>query len=108
MICSSRKLPVEAAAEKRRILLARGLFRHLAGRVPDAARGRRLEARLNDAWLCLQLARVADDPALALAQRQAWASLLGEVLDAAEPCGSPKGERAGRTAARPAALDRVA
>ena len=72
-------------AEKQRVLRARGVFHDLARRVPDPDRARRLEAALNDAWLCLQLARVADDRALAQAKRRTCASLLGEVLDAAEP-----------------------
>jgi hypothetical protein len=76
-------LPFGGATEKRRVLLARGVFREIAGRVPDPERARRLEAALNDAWLCLQLARVADDRALALAKRRTCARLLGEVLDAA-------------------------
>ena len=85
MTHSTPGLPFGGTAEKRRILLARGVFRTIADQVPDPDRARRLESALNDAWLCLQLARVADDGALALAKRRTWARLLGEVLDAAEP-----------------------
>ena len=84
-----RGLPSGRAGEKGRVLRARRLFSDLAGRVPDRERACRLEADLNDAWLCLQLARVSDDPALALARQRAYASLLSEALAAAGTPGVP-------------------
>ena len=82
-----RGMPQGGAEQKGRVLRARRLFSDLAGRVPDRARACRLEADLNDAWLCLQLAQVSDDPELVQARHRAYASLLSEALEAAEPRG---------------------
>ena len=79
-----RALPQGTTGEKMRVLRVRRLIGDLADRVPDRERARRLEADLNDAWLCLQLARVSDDPALSLSRARAYTRLLYELLKAAE------------------------
>ncbi len=79
--------PGRPGAGKSRIQRARRVFGDLAGRVPDPAEARRLEAELNDAWLRLQFALVAGDPRLAQAERQAYARVLEEARRSA------KGER---------------
>ena len=75
-----RKPLVHGPAEKRHVLRARRLIGDIAGQVPDSGRARRLEADLNDAWLRLQLALVADDPVVAQAQRQACERLVSAAL----------------------------
>lgn len=77
------------AAEKWHVLRARRLIGDIAGQVPDSGRARRLEADLNDAWLRLQLALVADDPVVAQAQRQACERLVSTALRGAGPKRGP-------------------
>lgn len=71
--------PGSPAVGKGRIQRARRVFGDLAGRVPDPAEARRLEAELNDAWLRLQFALVAGDPRLVRSARQTYARLLDEA-----------------------------
>lgn len=64
---------------KSRIQRARRVFGDLARRMPDPAQAQRVEAELNDAWLRLQFAIVTGDPALAQAERRAYARLLEDA-----------------------------
>jgi hypothetical protein len=85
--------PGRPGAGKSRIQRARRVFGGLAGRVPDPAEARRLEAELNDAWLRLQFALVAGDPRLAQAERQAYAQVLEEARRSArEGRAAPEGQ----------------
>ncbi|WP_210528747.1 hypothetical protein [Rubellimicrobium arenae] len=77
---------------KRRILRIRSMFGGLAARIADPAQARRVEAELNDAWLRLQFARVANDPDRVLAERRVCVSLLEQARQRAiAPAGSRRG-----------------
>lgn len=69
--------------DKNRILRTRALVGDLTRRIDDRAIGQRLHRSLNDAYLNLQLATIADDPGMIRRCRQDCILLIGEIGRAA-------------------------